>query len=178
MTNGLERKEMERRLEFETFMAKVNDVMERTGLSLTDAVGVVMFGEWPPLVEGKIIPRPPDCGKRSVEVRQRIFETSKNAETFGDHVLRAFKETEIELEDDETFTCLICIVKKPKYISEVMDPTPEPAAVPLMMKSDSESGRWPWGVLTESAYPPIKYIMEPTIMRQVMEVMERDKIKY
>ena len=115
--------------------------------------------------------------KRSVEVEQELFETSTNAVTFGGYIERAFKETGIKLKDDETFACHICVVKKPTYISEVMHPTPEPM-VPKMMTSDSDRGEWPFGVLTASAYRPICYIMEPTIMKQVMKVKEQDKIKY
>lgn len=115
--------------------------------------------------------------KRSVEVEQEIFETSTNAVTFGGYIERAFKETGIKLKDDETFACHICVVKKPTYISEVMHPTPEPM-VPMMMTPDSDWGEWPFGVLTASAYRPICYIMEPTIMKQVMKVKEQDKIKY
>ena len=63
-----------------------------------------------------------------------------------------------EAENDETYSCLVCIVKKPKYISEVLVST---STLPH----------------TQSK-PPVNYIMEPTIMKQVMNTIERDKIKW
>jgi hypothetical protein len=128
--------EMKKRLEVNNFMAKLIYIMERTELSVTEAVYVVISGEWPLQFKGKInIPRPPPCGKRSAEVGQRIFETSTNAMIFSEHIETAFKETKIELEDDETFACHICVVKKPTYISEVVETA---APIGPMMTSDSD----------------------------------------
>ena len=119
------------------------------GVPREECLRRVYMGIYKFFVEGlKPFPTPYDTG--SVEVRQKIFETPGNAMTFGKHVVSAFKETGIKLKDDETFACLVYVTKRPTHVSQVITPT------------------------TGEVY----CIMEPGIMKQVMEVMEQGKIKY
>ena len=79
----------------------------------------VYYGIYKLFVEG-IIPIPPSCGGRSDEVRQKIFETPKNAMIFSEHIEEAFKKTGINLKDDETYACLVCVTKRPTHVSQVI----------------------------------------------------------
>jgi hypothetical protein len=102
-------------------------------------------------------PRPP-CGRRSVEIRQLMVDDVKTAMAFSQNIAKAFEETGIKLEDDETFACHMCVMKKPARLSEVVRP-PGTGGDPDMEV-------------------PVEYIMEPKIMQQVMDHLEQDKIKY
>jgi hypothetical protein len=121
------------------------------------------------------LPKPFPEPFATMKLQAKIFDNTETAMFFSEGIAKVFKEKGIELKDDETFACLMCVVKKPMYISEAMGPTPQ-----LMMMAPDSAGNlnWPWGVLSASAYRPIRYIMEPTIMKQVMQVREQDKIKY
>jgi len=123
------------------------DVMERT------------YEQWQTMMEayeaffGRIKPRPPRCGLRSLEIRQQIFSEPEKAMIFSNKLAQAFTDAKIELKDDEIFTCTICIRKKPKYITELM------------------------GTLSSRGHPPINFITEPKIMNQLMEIVEKDRIR-
>jgi len=108
------------------------------------------------LEESIDVPPRPD-GMWSDKVLKEIFDSSEKAMIFSENIAKAFKATDTELKDNETFACLICVIKKPKYISEVtgLSPQPEPPD-----------------------QPRVNYIMEPVIMKQVMDTLEQDKIKY
>lgn len=101
-------------------------------------------------------PRP--CGRRSEVVRDSIISDPKKAMIFSERIQEAFETTGIKLADDETYACLVCIKKKPKYLSEI---------VAIERKGDV-------GKSTIST----DYIMEPSIMKRVAEEMQRDIIDY
>ena len=106
----------------------------------------------------KVPPRPPTCGAKSIEVRSKIFASRKNAMIFSDKLEEAYKKTGIKLDDDETYTCFVCVVKKPQYVSEAL------AMDPLGQNM--------------SGAQSINYIFEPAIMESVINRIEKDKIKY
>lgn len=115
----------------------------------------------------------------TMKLQAKIFDNTKTAMVFSQSMAKIFKETSIELEDDETFACIMFVVKKPTRISEVMDPTPEPSMIPRMLSSDSSVDfGFPFAELTGAAWRPLCYIMEPVIMEAVMERMKQDKINY
>lgn len=103
------------------------------------------------------IPPVPTCGKKSIEVRSKIFLDRNTAMTFSEKLEEAFSKTGIQLDGDETYACLVCVVKKPQYVSEalVLDPL---------------------GQKVQGA-PRVNYIMEPAIMEPVMDVIEQDRIE-
>jgi hypothetical protein len=131
-------------------------------------------------------PRPRPDPVATMKLQAKIFDNTKTAMIFSENMLKTFKETGIELKDDETFACAMYVVKKPTYISEVMDPTPEPALpepalIPYMLSPDSSGDLgFPFGVIKEEAWPPIRYqvIMEPAIMKLVIKSREQGKINY
>ena len=119
----------------------------------------------------KVIPDP----FATMKLQAKIFDNTKTAMVFSKAIDRAFKDTSTELKDDETFACIMCVVKKPTYMSEAMDPI----APVLMMSVDSGGdSNWPIDVLDPKRDRSIYYLMEPTIMQQVMKAREQDKIKY
>jgi len=108
---------------------------------------------------GKLkIPPLPTCGGKSLEARYRIFATKRNAMVFSEKLEEAFKETGVKLDDGETYACLVCVVKKPQYVSEAL------TVDPLSQNVEGASR--------------INYILEPAIMNSVMNAMEQDTIDY
>lgn len=107
---------------------------------------------------GKLnIPSRP-CGRASADLRKQIFSDEKNAMIFSNKMAEAVKEAEVELEDDETYMCLVCVVEKPRYISEAVSLDPL-----LVAKHDGAR---------------VNYVMEPAIMKSVMKHIAEDEIKY
>ncbi len=96
--------------------------------------------------------------QRSIEVRGEIFDDIKKAMIFSEHLEKAFGEAGIELKDDEAFGCLVVVTEKPKYISDVITPASEISGM--------------------ETRPRVEYIMGPKIMKQVMEALYQDTIKY
>ncbi len=102
-------------------------------------------------------PRPPSCGKRSIEVRSQIFQDEKTAMRFSEAISEALRKSGIALEEDETYLCTICVEKRPQYVSDAMHMDP-------------------LGLIGNGAR--VSYIMEPAVMRQVMREVARDAIRY
>lgn len=124
----------------------------------------------------------------TIDALDRIFDDKEKAMAFSGAIATAFDKAGIQLNEDETFACMLCVVKKPKYLSEVMrptpepsvqDPTPEPAVTPKMA-ADSSVTDFPVGELKASAWRAVRYhkIMEPTIMERVMDRKAQDRIDY
>lgn len=107
---------------------------------------------------GKLDIPPRPCGRASIDLRGKIFSNKKNAMVFSNKIAEAFKEAGIKLAKDETYACLVCAVKKPKYTSEAL------ALDPLII-GNKEASR-------------INYVMEPTIMKSVMRHIASDRIDY
>ncbi len=105
----------------------------------------------------KLPPRPP-CGPRSGDIRTKIFSEKSTAMLFSRKMQEAFREAGVALQEDETFACSVCVVKKPQYVSDAL------ALDPLGLAADSGSR--------------IHYILEPAIMAPALEAIERDKINY
>ena len=111
----------------------------------------------------------------TMELNVSIFDKPETAMAFSESIANVFKDTNTELKDDETFACIMCVVKKPTHISEAMDP------IPLMSMMPVDSGgvsNWQTALLDPKRDRSIYYLMEPTIMQQVMKAREQDKIKY
>lgn len=113
---------------------------------------------WEQLVGKLKVPPRPICGVKSIEVRSKILANRKNAMIFSDKLEEAYKKTGIKLDDDETYTCFVCVVKKPQYVSQAL------ALDPLGQNMDGA--------------PNINYIFEPAIMASVIDRIEKDKINY
>lgn len=103
-----------------------------------------------------IPPRP--CGRASAKLREKILSNEKNAMIFSNKMAEAFKEASVELDDGQTYMCLVCAVEKPRFTSDAV------ALDPLLV--------------ARQAGPRFNYIMEPTIMKSVMNHITRDEIKY
>ena len=113
---------------------------------------------WERLFHGLKVPPKPTCGRRSLEIRSKILGNKRNAMIFSEKMEESFRESGVKLESGETYTCLICVVKKPEYASEAM------AFDPL-------------GQNVEGA-PRFNYIMEPAVMNSLMNAIEQDRIDY
>lgn len=113
---------------------------------------------WERLFGGLKLPTPPPCGPRSTEVRAEILSNKQTAMLFSKKMGEAFREAGVNLQSDETFACSVCVVKRPKYVSDAV------ALDPLGLASDRGSR--------------INYILEPTIMALALEAVERDTIDY
>jgi len=103
-------------------------------------------------------PFPPPCGPRSVAIRKQILQEQSTAMLFSKKLDEAFQGAKIELAEDETFACSICVVKRPTYVSDAM-------------KLD------PLG-LGRFGGSRLNYVMEPAIMAPLLDAIERDKIDY
>jgi len=77
---------------------------------------------------------------------------------FSKKIDEAFQGAKIELAEDETFACSICIVKRPEYVSDAMK------LDPLGLGSVGGSR--------------LNYVLEPAIMAPLVDAIERDKIDY
>jgi hypothetical protein len=102
--------------------------------------------------------KPIPCGMASVELRAKLFADEQRAMVFSHKLAEAFTDAKLELKDNETFTCLICVTEKPKSVTEAL------ALDPL-------------GVSRRTSLP-VNYVMEPTVMKSVMKRIEKDKIHY
>jgi hypothetical protein len=71
----------------------------------------------------EVEPWPLPCEMRSREVRGQIFADPEKAMVFSEGLAEAFEQTGIELEDNETFACLVCVVPRSRYVSEVIGPS-------------------------------------------------------
>lgn len=113
---------------------------------------------WEEFFHGLKVPPRPTCGRSSIEARSKILGNKRNAMIFSEKMEEAFGESRVKLAEDETYACLVCVVKKPEYISEAL------ALDPLGQKVEGT--------------PRVNYIMEPAIMESVMSVIEQDRINY
>jgi hypothetical protein len=107
---------------------------------------------------GKLNIPPRPCGRASADLREKIFSDEKIAMIFSNKMAEAFKEAGVELDDAETYMCLVCAVEKPRYTSEAISLDPL-----LVAKQDGSR---------------VNYVMEPAIMKSVMKHIAKDEIKY
>lgn len=139
----------------------------------------------------------------TIKLLEKIHDSSKTAKIFAGHVDKAFQEAGIKLEEDETFACMLCVVKKPKYVSEVTglssefivegptpepsapDPTPEPGQITRgmvrKMGLDAPTEQdFHFRKIHAKAWRSIRYniVMEPAIMEKVTKRKEDDRIHY
>lgn len=110
------------------------------------------------LFYGLKVPPGPTCGRNSIEARSKIFGNKRNAMIFSEKMEEAFGESGVKLADDETYACLVCVVKKPEYVSEAL------TLNPLLQNIGGT--------------PRVNYILEPAIMESVMNTIEQDAINY
>ncbi len=100
-----------------------------------------------------IPPRPESS--LSNEVMDKVCGDASTALRFSRAIEKAFRESGIRLESDETFACRIYTMKKPEYVTELVGQA-----------------------ANAGAKPHVQYIMDPTIMRQAMKVARQDRIRY
>lgn len=94
--------------------------------------------------------------QRTSTLWSQIFKDRKTAMVFSNHLAQAFKETKIRLEDDETFSCLVFVSKRPEYLSTIVPP----ASQNINSQSNAR----------------LFQILEPKIMDAVLNVVEKDRI--
>ena len=163
--NGVRSQEYDDKREaYETCMARQRP-QEHHYVRLRDTVFWEMIrkmleSEYPPLVwkEGPPIEPPPKCGLRSIKIRSEMCGNKENGMIFSRKLDEAFAESGVKLADDETYACVVCVVKKPKSVSEAL------ALNPLGVNMGDTTS--------------VNYIMEQAIMEPVMNTIEQDKISY
>lgn len=94
--------------------------------------------------------------ERTKKMWSEIFNDREKAMVFSNHLAQALKETKISLKDDETFSCLVFVSKKPEYLSAIIPPASQ--------DMDSRSNA------------RLFQIMEPKIMEAVLDIVEKDKV--
>ena len=113
---------------------------------------------WSKLVGRLDVPPRPDCGRRSMEVRDQVFRDRKVAMLFSQGVSEAFRKSGISLADDETYLCTLCVTKKPRFVSDAL------ALDPLGQRRAGGSR--------------VNYVMEPAVMERVLRTLDQDEIDY
>jgi hypothetical protein len=94
--------------------------------------------------------------QRTTKLWSQIFNDRKAAMVFSNHLGQAFKDAKIRLEDDETFSCLVFVSKRPEYLSAVIPP----ASQDINSHSNAR----------------LFQILDPKIMDAVLDVVEKDRI--
>lgn len=128
----------------------------------------------------------------TMKLVDKVRKDASTAMAFSSGLDQLFEQAGIHFKDDETFACMLCVVKKPEYASEVtalapenaiLDPTPEPAqrapaAVPKMAYEGSAGEDFPFTQLHAKAWRSVRYnvVMEPRIMKKVLKKEEDDRI--
>ncbi len=125
------------------------------GLDLEERLMAFLKEDWEAFrLPEEVKPWPLPCDMRSKEVRGQIFGDPQKAMVFSKGLAEAFRETGIELQDDETFACLVCVVPISGYMSEVIGPS------------------FPDAVSTMSS---LNFIPRPDILDMIIGVEERSK---
>jgi len=107
---------------------------------------------------GKLKRPPVPCGLASAKAREQIFADKDKAMIFSNKIAEAFSEAGIKLAEDQTYACTVCVVEKPRVVSEAL------AVDPLGIKTDRG--------------PLVNYVMEPAVMKAVMRQVEKETINY
>jgi hypothetical protein len=94
---------------------------------------------------------------RSLAVRRELFDDPDKVKTVSSLLVKAFAQVGLQLQADETWACLLFVIRRPTYISQLLPAGSEAAY--------------------EAALPRMNLILEPDILSQVIEAMERDKLK-
>jgi len=102
----------------------------------------------------------------TIKLIEEIRNDSGKAMTIANHMAQALDQAGIKLNDDETFACMLCVVKKPNYLSDVTgiapevyveDPNPEPWVVdpdpePFAQNPTPEPAKWARGLTSKMSY--------------------------
>jgi len=94
--------------------------------------------------------------QRTTELWSQIFDDRKKAMIFSNHLAQAFKDAKIKLKENETFSCLLFVGKKPEYLSALIPPASQ--------DMDAQN--------TTRLFQ----ILEPKIMDAVLDFVEKDRI--
>jgi len=113
---------------------------------------------WAELIGPIDVPPRPDCGRRSREVRAQILGERKTAMLFSQGLQEAFRKSGIQLAEDETYLCTVCVAKKPRYVSDAL-------ALDPLAQGQAGGAR-------------VNYIMEPAVMDQVTRSLAQEEIDY
>ncbi|SIO55576.1 hypothetical protein SAMN05444722_3511 [Rhodovulum sp. ES.010] len=96
---------------------------------------------------------PPEL-EESARLWNDLFAKPGHAMTISQTIAQVLADAGIELREDETFTCLIAVARKPAYVSAVVPPPP-PAG---------------------EAASRLVQILEPRLMQAVLDAVEKDKV--
>lgn len=94
--------------------------------------------------------------QQTMKLWSQIYNDRKKAMLFSNHLAKAFKDAKITLEDDEMFSCVVFVSKRPEYLSAIIPPASQ------NMNSQSNTR--------------LSQILEPKIMEAVLDVVEKDRI--
>jgi hypothetical protein len=86
----------------------------------------------------------------------QIYNDRKKAMLFSNHLDQAFKDANIDLKDDETFSCIVFVTKRPEYLSAIIPPASQ------SMNSQNNARLY--------------QILEPKIMEAVLDIVEKDRV--
>ena len=110
---------------------------------------------WDALFGGiKPLPGPEDPRTRTL--RAQLSAKPERMLWLSKAVAQALERAEIKLGDKETFACLLFVIDKPEYASELIT---QPA------------------IGAERKSPQVQLVVEPGTMRQVMEALQRDRLE-
>lgn len=106
---------------------------------------------------GRVKPWPRPCGPRSLGVRAEIFADTAKAMAISEGLEQIFTKAGVQLKEDESFACLVCVVKKPEFVSEAL------AVDPLGVKAATGAR--------------LNYILSPAVMKPMLNAVDQDRIK-
>jgi hypothetical protein len=95
--------------------------------------------------------------ERSLAVRRELFADPGKAKAVSSSLVKGLDEAGVELQADETWACLLVVIKRPTYISQLLPAGSEAA--------------------DKAGVPRMNLVVEPGILGQVFEAMERDKLR-
>jgi len=90
-------------------------------------------------------------------VRRELFDDPDKVKTLSTLLVKAFAQVGLQLQADETWACLVFVIRRPEYVSQLLAPASE--------------------VAYGQVQPRMHYILEPGILSQVIEAIGRDKLK-
>jgi hypothetical protein len=105
---------------------------------------------------GKVVPIPGYCPERTEALRSEVFEDVEKVMTISIGLQDAFEKAGVSFDEDETFVCTIAVAKRPRYVSDILEPY---EASPLGRPGTK-----------------VNFVMEPGVMKPVMEAIARDRI--
>ena len=94
--------------------------------------------------------------QKTMKLWSQIYNDREKAMPFSKRLAQAFKDAKIKLADDETFSCIVFVTKRPEYFSSIIPPASQNTNSPSSTR--------------------LFQILEPKIMEAVMDIVEKDRI--